>query len=67
MRFPTFTFVNKEYGNGDLMGDVNWLLCNFWGKGRRSEKGVRGKGRGSPVLDHPLGFRREKALAYSSF
>lgn len=49
------------------MGDVNWLLCNFWGKGRRSEKGVRGKGRGSPVLDHPLGFRREKALAYSSF
>ena len=34
------TFVNEEDGNGDLMGDVNWVLCDFGWKGR------------VPVLDH---------------
>jgi len=32
-------FVNEEDGNGGLMGDVNWVLCDFGGEEERKEVG----------------------------
>lgn len=32
------TFVNKKDGDGDLIGDVNWVLYNI--RGEEERKGV---------------------------
>ena len=36
------TVVNKEDRNKDLIGDVNWVLYDFGGKGRGAKKGWLG-------------------------
>jgi hypothetical protein len=66
--------VNEEDGNGALMGDVNWALWDFGGKGRGAKRGWVGVG-GCPSFRPPVSQKlgpREKlpfepqSTAYSS-
>jgi len=43
--------MNEEDGNGNLMGDVNCVLCDFGDGWKRSEKEL-GLGGGVLVLGH---------------
>ena len=65
------TFVNKEDGNKDLIGDVNWVLCDFRGKGRGAKKGWWGGPSFGPPVSEKLGPREKlpfelQSAAYSS-
>jgi len=65
------TVVNKEDRNKDLIGDVNWVLYDFGGKGRGAKKGWLGGPSFRPPVSQKLGPREKlpfelQSAAYSS-
>ena len=61
------TFVNEEdgnedLGNGDLIGDINWVLCDFWGKGRGAKRSWVGGSQLWATCDPKTGTSRKVAI-----